>query len=318
MNADVSQNKNKQIDFSYEPEATKLVKKIQDGDNVHKNKESLFKLILPFVSKVASYNLASLYNKDDAEDVVQKFILKFILNDNLTYRYDRSRNVPFCGYLKSVLRVFCANWERDYGEAKHRGPSLDDNCTNENGAGVQWCGSEISIQKSEQEEFQRDLEEIVRLLATNYLCYFNEVSSLDKEKTYGTPFRDGERVVNEQKLLAYYIRFINSEFLLSPKSRAYSVDRLRAFSYIRVNHSNDDCIKEIFGARMDFMTLLEDRIVSRNLSDVVFLSPEKEIRNTVDEWLRAPRMKDRIAEKYTRLKSDNIRLRKDYYYGIGA
>ena len=324
MNADISQKReSKPFSFACEPEATNLVIKIQNGIDVQDNKNRLAKLILPFISKVVGNNLASLYNKSDADDVVQEFIFKHILNDDVTrrakihlYRYDRSHDTPFCGYLKTVLRNFCSKWERDYGEGNHRGHSLDDYGDAAEGTGFSHIENEVSKRIYEQEESLRDMHKAIPLLAAIYLRFFNAVNNMDKEKTFGKPFRDGERVVNEQKLLAYYIRFINSEFKLSPKSRDHSVDSLRAFPYIRVNHDNDTYLKREFGVRMDFMKLLEERIVSRDLADAVFLPPEKDIRTTVDEWLRSPRMKDRIDKEYAKLKVDNITLGKDYLYGI--
>lgn len=323
MNVDASQSGSEEVNFACEPDATKLVVKIQDNGDIQENKESLVKLILPFISQVVGYNLPSFYSKSDADDAVQEFIYKHIMNDDISrrakmhlYRYDHSRNTPFCGYLKIVLRNFCAKWKRDYCEGNHRGHSLNDDSDTVQGKGASLCKFEVSQKKFEQEESQRDFIELIRLLAANYLQFFNAVNSLDKEKTYGKPFQDGERIVNEQKLLAYHIRFINSEFLLSPKSRSYSVDRLRAFPYIRVNHSNDDYLRELFGLGMDFMKLLEERIHSRDLAEAVFLPPEKDIRTTVDEWLRSPRMKDRIDKEYAKLKVDNVTFRKDYFYGI--
>lgn len=323
MNVDDSKSGSEEVNFTCEPDATKLVVDIQDNGDIKENKESLIKLILPFISQVVGKNLPSFYRENDINDAVQEFIYKHILNDGVVrrakmhlYKYDRSRNIPFCGYLRAVLKTFCKDWKRDYGEGNRRGPSLDDDSDTVQGKGALLCEFEVSQKKFEQEEYQRDLIEFIRLIAANYLQFFNAVNSLDREKTYGKPFQDSERIINEQKLLAYHIRFINSEFLLSPKSRSYSVDRLRAFPYIRVNHSNDDYLKEVFGLWMDFMKLLEERIVSRDLAEVVFLPPEKNIRTTVDEWLRSPRMKDRIDKEYAKLKVDNATFRKEYFYGI--
>ena len=326
MNVDASQSGSEEVNFAFESKVIDLVDQLQSDIDIQENKEnkeSLVKLILPFISQVIGKNLPSFYSKSDVDDAVQEFIFKHILNDKVArrakmhlYKYDRSRNIPFCKYLGAVLRTFCKDWKRNYGERNHRGPSLDDDSDTVQGKGASLCEFEVSGKKFEQEEYQRDLIEFIRLLAANYLQFFNAVNSLDKEKMYGKPFQDGERIINEQKLLAYHIRFINSEFLLSPKSRSYSVDSLRAFPYIRVNRINDDQLKEMFRLGMDFMKLLEERIVSRNLAEAVFLPPEKNIRTTVDEWLRSPRMKDRIGKEYAKLKVDNVTFRKEYFYGI--
>jgi hypothetical protein len=312
LHTDTPSNKNKPRGFSCEPQATDLVIKIQDGKDVDKNMEELLGLIRPFIFRIVFSNLQSSYTRQGTDDVVQEFILKHIVDNNperrsfiCLYKYERSRGIPFCGYISWVLHRFCKHWDKKIcNETNHRGPSLnaDDRDEAEQVRSSQ-LEYEISIKQSELDEAQQNFKERIRLLAPIYLKFFNAVNSLDKEKTYGKPFHDGERVVNEQKLLAFHIRFINLEFRGSPKSRDFSIDRYRAFPFAEVNHENNDYLQEeVFRVTMDFMKLLEERIGSRNLTDVVFLPPEKNIRTTVNEWIRT--MKKRTDAEYAKLKAD--------------
>lgn len=311
------------VDPVFDEQVTKLVLDIQNNKNSKANKDSLALLILPFISKLAYKRMPSFYDKSDADEAVQEFIYKHILNNSdeqkmYIYQYKHAAYNSFCNYLVLILiDSFFKNWKRKYHEANHRGPSFNDDGIGEPGKGGLSAEYEISKNKYRHEEKLRYLSEYFRSLAQYYLEFINYVNSLDKEKTFGKPFQDGERVVNEQKLLCYYIRFINSEFLLSPKSRDNSIEQMRLFSYSQVNRRNNDYLKsEIFMVTIDFMKLLEERIISRDLADSVFLPLEKNIRTTVDEWLRSPRMKEQIDREYARLEAVKNTLRKDYYDGI--
>lgn len=331
LSAKTSSNKKKSRNAPYEPEATNLVIQIQNGINVETNKNRLAELILPFITRVVGNNLDSFYTRQDTDDAVQEFILTNILDDDPTrrkfmclYKYDHlykkedGFQTSFCRYIKSDLDWLCTNWNERYNEAKHRGPSFDvDNDDSPEAKASAASKAEVSTRISQRDAELRDHKEMIPLLAINFKRFFNAINSLDKDKTYGKPFQDGERVINEQKLLAYHIRFINKVFRLSPKSREYSIERFRAFSYMQVNYKNNDYLqKEEFRTTIDFMKILEERIVSRNLTNNVFLPPEKKIKTTVNDWLQAPTMKKRTDAECAKLQADNIRTGEEYGYGI--
>lgn len=332
---DAPADKNKSWVLAYEPDATKLVIQIQDSTDIEENKkrlEKLFELIRPFVTWVIEHNLKLFYAKRDTEDAVQEFMFKHIMDNDPTrrsfmclYRYDRLQKgkdgslTSFCKYMGVYLSKYCKYWDqKSYKEQDHRGPSLnvDDSDNPEAKAAL------IDEAKVSKEIFQRETElrafkETIPLVASCYLRFFNAVNILDRDKTYGKPFQDKEHMVNERKLLAYHIRLINREFRLSPKSRQYSVDQFRAFSYTQVNYKNNYFLQdEVFNVTMDFMKLLEERIASRNLADTVFLPPDKNIRTTVDEWLRAPTMKKRTDLEYVKLRADIRHIGEECIYGV--
>lgn len=327
-----SSNKNKSWSASYEPEATNLVIQIQDSTNVQAKArlmEDLFKLITPFVIRTAGQHL-KFYAKLDAEDVAQEFMFKNIMDNDsehwntmCLYRYDRlykdndGSHAQFCTFMEYYIMNFCRNWNRKFStENNHHGPSLNFDIKDaaELMRGLQ-LEYEISMNQSELDKFKRNFDEFLPVLVIAFQKFFDAVNSLDKDKTYGKPFQDGEKVVNEQKLLAYHIRFINEQFRLLSNIKKYSAKQVRTLSYTQVNHKNNKILQnEVFRVTTDFMKLLEERIISRNLTDSVFLPPEKNIKTTVNEWLRAPTMKKRVDAEYAATRAEAEVLRKEYFY----
>jgi hypothetical protein len=307
----------------YETEVDALALQIQDSIDILDNKNRLTKLLLPFISALVNDHMPSFYGESDANDAVQEFLVRHILDESsprnmYLYLYNHESNKSFCKYLIIKFSTsYLNNWKRNYHAANHKGQSLDDEnpkALRKDGTPVEY---EVSLRRFEQKEELRDFRECIRLLVPNYMMFFNAVNSLDKDKTYGKPFSDGERVVNEQKLLAYYIRFINKEFRSFPDSKYANIEQMRLFTFIKVNQSNNDYLKKaIFSVTIEFMQLLDDRIISRNLTEAVFLPPEMTIRTTVDKWLRSPRMKDQIDKEREQLKASNIAIGKDFGYGI--
>lgn len=329
-----SSNKNKSWSAPYEPEATNLVIQIQDSANAQTKArlmEDLFKLIMPFTLRVAGHCLKSFYAKRDAEDVAQEFMLKNIMDNDpkhwntmCLYRYDRTHTEDktppsFLKFMGVCLSYYCMDFDKKgVKEQDRRGPSLnaDDSDSPEAKAGIT-NKAKVSMEIFQREEELRSFKKAILMIAVCYLRFYNAVNALDKDKTHGKPFQDGERVVNEQKLLAYHIRFINKEFRQSPKARDYSVDTLRNFSYAQVNYKNNDYLQEeVFRTETDFMKVLEERIISRNLTNDVFLPPELNIRTTVNEWLQAPSMKKRIDAEYVKLRVDVRYVGEESIYGI--
>lgn len=307
-----------------EPTATDLAIKIQNGTNVADDKNELALLLLPFILRNANYYLSSLFDPKDVYDVIQQFIYQHILNDDdkykekmYLYKYDRAKS-NLSTYLIGKIKSYCKNWKRDFCDANHRDLlKNDDSNLNGNAVGLH-IDAISSINKYHLDEEQKAAKELLRLLAPKFLDFFNAVNILDKDKTCQRPFQDGERVVNEQKLLAYHIRFINSEFD-PPKVESNTPDirKLRAFTFLQVNqYNNTYLIRRIFMVNLNYMKLLEERIISRNLTDTVFLPPEKDIHDTVDEWLRSPRMNDRIELERSKLQNEIERLREEYHYEV--
>jgi hypothetical protein len=300
-----------------------LVIQIQDGINVVTNTERLLELLTSFVLKITRNDISDFCRRGDAKDAAQQFICQHILKyaqnqSRKTYidKFDRNYGVPFCAYLRRQLIFYCSNWENDKVDAKRRGPSLNGDRDIENGNKIDRYEFAASSDQYDQLQSQQDMAEYAKLVAPYFLRFFNAVNMIDKDKTSGKPFVDSERVVNEQKLLAFHIAFINKDLNAFPKFAPYTIQSLRNSTYSRVNRKNDTELTQIFGVSLEYMKILEERIVSRSLTNMVFLSPEKNLHNTAYAWLRSSRLVKPTTTEHNKLIADERRLGSDYFYGI--